>query len=292
MGWLLGLSQILQRRYSHAANRGLARSEALGRNDVTEGTVFVACSTQCFAKYPLDRALRIIGELEFSKVDVAIHEQGPHLRPSEVAADVNLAAHRIRIGPSLTPGAFSVEIDTDDAQEFHRQLRSLCHLARLSTVATITLTASPAGTDLDAEVKRLTPLVRLAQEEGIVLTVETRMNTLTEDPEIAVRLCERVPGLGLTLDPSHYIAGPHHGKSYDQVFPYVRHVHLRDTGRAPDQFQVRVGQGEIEYGRIISYLSRHGYDRLLTVEILDIPDAPFVIEQEVRKLKYLLESLV
>jgi len=254
--------------------------------------VFVACSTLCFAKYPLDRALRIIGELEFSKVDVAIHEGGPHLRPSEVADDVALAAHRIRIGPSLTPGAFSVEIAADDDQEYRKQLRAVCHLARLSTVATVTIAAAPRGTDVAAEVKRLTPLVRLAQAEGIVLTVETRMATVTENPDTAVELCERVPGLGLTLDPSHYLAGPHQGKNYDQVFPFVRHVHLRDTGKDPSQFQVRVGQGQVEYGRIISYLSRHHYDRLLSVEIVDVPDAPFVMEQEVRKLKYLLESLI
>jgi sugar phosphate isomerase/epimerase len=101
-----------------------------------------------------------------------------------------------------------------------------------------------------------------------------------------------VPGLGLTLDPSHYIAGPHQAKSFDQVYPFVRHVHLRDTGRSPEQFQVRVGQGEVEYGRIISHLSRYHYDRLLTVEICDIPDAPYAMEVEVRKLKYLLDSLV
>jgi sugar phosphate isomerase/epimerase len=118
------------------------------------------------------------------------------------------------------------------------------------------------------------------------------MGTLTEDPGTAVELCERVPGLGLTLDPSHYIAGPHQGKSFDQVYPYVRHVHLRDTGHGANQFQVRVGQGEVEYGRIVSQLARHHYDRLLTVDIHDIPDAPFAMEPEVRKLKYLLESLV
>ncbi len=76
------------------------------------------------------------------------------------------------------------------------------------------------------------------------------------------------------------------------MFPFVRHVHLRDTGRGPDQFQVRVGQGEVEYGRIITQLSALGYDRLLTVAIHDIPDAPFAMEAEVRKLKYLLESLI
>jgi sugar phosphate isomerase/epimerase len=260
--------------------------------DATEAAVFVACSTLCFARHPLERTLRIIGELEFSKLDVAIHEQGPHLRPSEVVADVSLAAQRIRIGPSLTPAAFSVEIEAPSPADYHDQLRAVCRLARLSTVSIITMPAGPSGRGLDAEVRRLLPLVRLAEEEGIVLTVPTKAGTVTEDPDTAVELCQRVPGLGLTLDPSHYIAGPHQGGSFEQVFPYVRHVHLRDTGRGPDQLQVRVGQGEVEYGRIISFLARHGYDRLLTVAIHDFPDAPYAMDAEVRKLKFLLESLI
>ena len=31
---------------------------------------------------------------------------------------------------------------------------------------------------------------------------------------------------------------------------YVVHVHLRDTSR--EQLQVRIGQGEVEYGRLIT----------------------------------------
>ena len=80
--------------------------------------------------------------------------------------------------------------------------------------------------------------------------------------------------------------------SPDELFPFVRHVHLRDTGKAAGKFQVRVGQGEIEYGRIVSQLQRHRYDRLLTVAINDVAEAPFAMDTEVRKLKYLLESLV
>ena len=30
--------------------------------------MYVACSTNCFARYPLERSLRLIGELEFSKL--------------------------------------------------------------------------------------------------------------------------------------------------------------------------------------------------------------------------------
>jgi len=254
--------------------------------------VYVACSTQCFSQYPLERTLRFIGELEFSKVDVAIHEQGPHLKPSDVMRDVVAAAQCIRIGPSLTPAAFSVEIEAANAEDYQQQLRVICRLARVSTVSIISVPAGASASGLDPEIDRLQPLVRLGELEGIVLTVPTRIGTITEYPDQAVELCERVPGLGLTLDPSHYISGPNQGEPFDQVYPFVRHVHLRDTGRGPDKFQVRVGQGEVEYGRIVSQLARYGYDRLLSVAIHDIPDAPFVMEQEVRKLKYLLESLV
>jgi sugar phosphate isomerase/epimerase len=254
--------------------------------------VYVSCSTLCFASKPLDQALRFIAELEFSKVDVAICENGPHLKPSEVVADIGLASQRIRIGPSLSPAAFNVEIEASDEEDFRRQLLAICHLARLSTVTVITLPAASAGTPMDQEVKRLTSLAQLASGEGVNFTVETRIGTLTEIPEAAVELCRRVPGLGLTLDLSHFIAGPHQGKSFDEVYPFVRHVHLRDTGRGENQFQLRVGQGEVEYGRIVSQLARYHYDRLLTVEICDIPDAPFAMDAEVRKLKFLLESLI
>jgi sugar phosphate isomerase/epimerase len=254
--------------------------------------VYVACSTLCFGRHALEDALRIIAELQFSKCDVAIHEHGRQLRPSEVAADVNAAAARLRHGPGLAPAAFSLQLDAPNEEEHDRQFRAVCRLARISAVPLITVPLSPASTPLEEEVRRLGHLRDLADTEGILISVPTLIGTHTEMPDDAVALCKRVEGLSLTLDPSHFTAGPHQNKNYDQVFPYVRHVHLRDTGRRPDQFQVRVGQGEVEYGRIVSQLARQHYDRILTVDIRDIPDAPFAMEPEVRKLKYLLESLV
>jgi sugar phosphate isomerase/epimerase len=254
--------------------------------------VQVACSTLCFSQKPFEQALRSIAELEFSKLDVAIHEHGGHVKPSEVAADVGLAAQKLRPGPGLAPVAFSVEIDAADEEEFLRQYKAVCRLARISAVPLLTIKAAAAGTDFEAEVARLTKLCTIASGDGLILTVATLIGTLTEDPDMAVELCEWVPGLGLTLDPSHYIAGPNQGKNYDHVFTYVRHVHLRDTGRGPNSFQVRIGQGEVEYGRILSQLERHHYNRLLTVDVRHEPLAPVSLEPEVRKLKFLLESMV
>jgi sugar phosphate isomerase/epimerase len=255
--------------------------------------VYVACSTLCFGRQPLETALRVIAEQQFSKFDAAIHEHGQQLRPSEVVQDVNAAAARLRHGPGLTPVAFSVEIDAPDEAEYHRHFKAICRLARITAVPLITLRPADREVPLEQEAQRLSKLVRLGDAEGILVTVATLVGTHTETPDAALALCEKVPGLGLTLDPSHFTAGPHQGRSYDQVYPWVRHVRLRDTGKAPHQFQVRVGQGEIEYGRIISQLARHRYDRALAVDLRDTPEPPpFPMEPEVRKLKYLLESLV
>jgi sugar phosphate isomerase/epimerase len=254
--------------------------------------VYVACSTLCFARHSLENALRAIAELQFTKFDLALHEGGCQLRPSEVAADGNAAAARLRYGPGLAPAAFSVEIEAADDADFDRQFTAVCRLARLSMVPVLTLSPAPAGSPLDDEVKRLTRLCALADKDGVQLAVATVAGALTETPADAVELCRSVPGLGLTLDPSAFIAGPHQGREFDEVFPYVRHVRLRDTGRGPNQFQVRVGQGEVEYGRIVSQLARKRYDRLLSVDIRDVPDADFAMTPEVRKLKYLLESMV
>ena len=254
--------------------------------------MYVACSTLCFSKEPLEAALRHIAELEFNKIDLAIVEDSPHLRPSDVTENPDAALHRVRQGPSLTPSAIDLDFGAVDPKVLRKRFEAMCRLAKPLTVAVLTIPAAPLGSPVEGEVRRLSELVEIATREGLVLAVATDSRTLTADPGAAVGLCKAVPGLGLTLDPSHYIQGPHQGGNYDEVFPYVQNVHLRDTGRREGEFQVRVGQGEIEYGRIIGQLERHGYDRALTVAILDRIENPFEVEVEVRKLKLLLESLI
>jgi sugar phosphate isomerase/epimerase len=253
--------------------------------------VYVACSTLCFSRLSLEDALRTVREMRFTKADLAIHDEGPHLTPAEVAADVARIAQRLKAA-NLPLAAIHLRGGSADTDEFRKQFRAVCRLARVSTVPLLTVPAAAAGSDFDAEVSRLTELAKLAEGEGVILTLETHGETITADPLGAAELCRRVPGLGLTLDPSHYFVGPHGPVNHDCLAQYVRHVRLRDSGTTPEQFQVRIGQGQIEYGKIISQLDRFRYDRALTVDVRDVPDSPFPVEPEVRKLKYLLESLV
>jgi sugar phosphate isomerase/epimerase len=251
--------------------------------------VYVACSSLCFGRFSLNEALYAISELQFHKVDLALHESGPHLKPSDVLADVNRAANLLRKS-NLAYAAFHVEIDAATPEKFQETLKAVCRLGRLLSVPLVNIPAAANGSDLPAEVTRLNGLCRLARAEGVMLTVETHSKSLTSDPKVAAELCREVPGLGLTLDPSHYLINQHSQEAYDDLFPFVRHVRLRDT--TPDRLQVRVGQGQLEYGRIISQLSREQYERALCVDIHDKPEPEYPLEPEVRKLKYLLESMV
>lgn len=253
--------------------------------------MYVACSTLCFGSLSLDDALRKIREMRFAKADLAIHPGGPHLTPAEVVADPPRVAQRLRAA-NISFAAFHVVFDAADATEVRQQLRAVARLARVTTTPLLTIPAAPVGSDFAAEVDRLKEWVRLAAADGVILTVETHRDTVTADPLGAAELCRRVPGLYLTLDPSHYEVSIHGKVNYEVLMPFVRHVRLRDTGKSPELFQVRVGQGEIEYSRLISQLEFVRYDRALTVDIRDVPDCPFPVEPEVRKLKYLLDSLV
>jgi len=254
--------------------------------------MFVACSTRCYGDRGLNEAIRHIADLEFNKFDLAIIEGGPHLTPSLIAEDPIGAVRLIDRGPGLTPAALDVEFGPIDETTLRQRFDALRRFARQLTVAVITIPAAPLGTPLEQEIERLGKLSSVASEDGLVLAVRTDRATVTADPNAAMELCETIPGLGITLDPSHYLIGPHAGSNYDALFPHVRAVHFRDTGTKPGEEQVRVGQGHVDYARTINILQRHGYERSLTVAIHNAGDCPFDVDVEVRKLKLLLESLV
>jgi len=251
--------------------------------------VFVAATTRCFADLSLDAALQRLVDLEYTCVEITIHESDGHLRPSAVLADHDTAVRVCRQTHRLTPIAFSVDIDLPDSDRmYYDQFAACCKLAKASKVVTITVRSAELGTPYNAEIERLRTIVAIASLEGVRVGLLTEAGRMTQDPSTAAVLCDNVKGLGITLDPSHYICGPHRGDSYDQVFPYVYHVRLRDTSK--DVLQVRVGQGLIEYGKLISQLARVRYDRALSVDIVPVEG----VDQfaEMRKMRLLLESLL
>jgi sugar phosphate isomerase/epimerase len=235
----------------------------------------------------LQEALTRLCDLEFTNVEIAIHENGVHLKPSQVYADVEKAAAICRDTHRLDIVAYSVDI-TAQGDEYYRQFHSICRLAKATKVVTLTIPSCEIGTPFNEEVERLRKLVAIAATDGIRVGMKSQVGRLSQDPDTVVVLCDNVTGLGLTFDPSHYICGPHAGRSIDKLIKYIYHVHLRDSKK--DQLQVRVGQGEVDYGRLIQQLQKVHYNRALSVNISEIPEVDHQVE--LRKMRLLLESLL
>lgn len=249
--------------------------------------MFVAATSRCFNDLPFDKVLRQLVDLEYTNVEIMLHESDGHLKPSDVLKDLDRAGQLCRQTRRLTIAAFSVQIEAS-GPEYYTQFSACCKLAKAVKVVTISVPSAEIGTPFNEEVERLQKLVAIATNEGVRVGMVTETGRMTQDPETAVVLCNTVKGLGITLDPSHYIIGPHAGGSFEQVMKFVYHVRLRDTNKTA--LQVRVGQGEVEYGRLVNQLNKVRYDRALCVDITAIPDVDQLAEM--RKMRLLLESLL
>lgn len=247
--------------------------------------MLVAASTECFPDLPLMDVMSRLVDLEYSRVEIALHEQGGHMKPSEVLADVDRAADLLRNTKRLTPITYSVNIDAE-GDEYYRQFAACCKLAKATKVVVLAVRGAELGTPFNAEVERLRELVTIAAVEGASVAVKTEVGRVSGDPDTIKVLCDNVKGLGVTLDPSYFIYGENPPSSYDPILKYVYHVHLRDTSK--DKFQVRVGQGKVEYGRLIGQLAKEKYERGLSVHFPPMPDVDHMAEM--RKLRLLLES--
>ena len=192
---------------------------------------------------------------------------------------------RFRDATRLAPVAFCVDSELAPAD-----FKVICRVAKQLKVAQITLAASKLGTPFNAEIDRLREYLKIASEDAIRVSIKTKTGHLTEDPNTAIELCQATPGVGLTLDPSYFICGPHRGGNFDQVYPYVFHVHLRDT--TSDTLQVPMGLGQIDYNRITSQLERVKYHGALSVEVLPEFLEPAARLMELRKLHLYLDSLL
>jgi sugar phosphate isomerase/epimerase len=249
--------------------------------------VFVSASTECFKDLSLPLALERLADLEFTSVELTLFEDTDHLKPSQIAADVEAAVAICRNTQRLDVVAFDTRIAAEK-QEHYDQFTAICRLAKTAKVVTITVPSAELGTPFNEEVEHLRRLVDIATLHGVRVGLKSQIGRVSQDPDTVMVLCDNVKGLGLTLDPSAFIFGPYQGRSIDKIMKYVYHLQLRDTNKKA--FQVRVGQGDIEYGRLITQLQKLGYNRALSVNIIEQEGVDHV--GELRKLRLLLESLL
>ena len=248
--------------------------------------MFIAASTECCPDLELADAIELLSDLEFTALEIALHESG-NVKPSDLLEDLDRGIQLLRHTHRLDISGYSVQLASTGDQHYD-DFAKLSWLAKTTKVVTMTVPSAEQGTPFNEEVEHLRKLVEIGEAEGVRVAVRSQLGCLSEDPDTLMVLCNNVDGLGITLDPSVYITGSARGKNLENILKFVCNVHLRDS--RPDSFQVSVGQGEVDYGKLITQLDRDKYDRALTIHMAPMEGHDHRVE--LRKLRRLLETLV
>ena len=248
--------------------------------------MFVAASTSCIPDEPLANVFDRLVDMEYTHTELVIGKQGAIL-PSQIAERYDSVVQLRRSSRRIVPVAIFFDVEPDDA-EYIEQFTHACRLAKECKIVVISVHAAPAGAFINVEIERLQELVKIGKYHGVVVGVATEAGRMTEAPGMIGSLCNHAKGLGVTLDPSHFIYDIPKPQDFEPILPYVCHVRLRDT--KPEQFQTRIGQGDTDFSRLVTQLNKVNYRRALCVDIAPLPG----IEQfaELRKMRLLLETLL
>ena len=252
--------------------------------------MFVAATTQCYQDRPFDQAVEKLADLEFSHIEICLSEDGPHIKPSDVVKDLAGCYDLINSTRRLSVIGLGLDIQ-GEGEEYFNTFTKCCELAKLSKIVTLTVQSGEKGTPFNEEVEKYKSLVKIAEAHGVRVGMRSQVGRISSDADTVSVICGHVDGLGLALDPSHFHYGqPPETMTYEKLMNYVHNVYLRDS--TPEELQVRVGQGIIEYGKLINLLRKSGYNRALCVDIAPDPNPDIDHDGELRKLRLLLETLV
>lgn len=134
---------------------------------------------------------------------------------------------------------------------------------------------------LQLAVEELRYQQEVCTRHGLLLNIEPHWHSLAESPERAQWLCEQVPGLGLTLDYSHFIAQGYTQDDIEPLHAFTRHFHARQATNGATNASLT--EGVIDFHRVLQTLTRDGWEGVICLEYNPalIGDAP----GEIAKLK-------
>lgn len=245
----------------------------------------LTCTSFSFPLLPFEASLRQIALLEIPNVDLGAHADGSHLMPDRIEANplreadlVTRAVDAVGLGiadlfPTFGVGFRDRPVNTPDRATRganRRRFEGFVEFCRRAECPGITLLPGVVwpelGEERSFELSReaLTELVEIGRSAELRVSVEAHLESVVEQPERALALVEAVPGLQLTLDYSHFIAGGVAAERVHPLLPHAGHFHARQA--APGHLQRPRRLGTIDFADIARRLKEVGYAGRLCIE--------------------------
>ncbi|MBM4435804.1 MAG: sugar phosphate isomerase/epimerase [Actinobacteria bacterium] len=108
-----------------------------------------------------------------------------------------------------------------------------------------------------------------AGERGVTIAIEPHVGAAIDEPHEMRWLIERVPGLRINGDYSHFLGlGLSVADSMAPLTPWIVHTHVKGTrGRWPDHEFLTPGEDDFDYAAYLRAIRDAGYAGFSTVEV-------------------------
>jgi sugar phosphate isomerase/epimerase len=241
-------------------------------------TLKLACADFTFPLLPHDKVLQLIAMLDLQGVDIGLFENRSHLWPSREFETISRSARQLKdklddlglqaadiflqMAPDFQPYAVNHPEAERRAKARDWFVKSLEYASEsgakhVTALPGVHFEQESREQSLACAVDELAWRVEQAQQHGIVFGVEAHVGSIVPDPASAADLVQRVPGLTLTLDYTHFTRL---GTPDAQVEPLVQsasHFHIR--GARPGRLQTRFADNTIDYRRVYEVSQQHNY---------------------------------
>ena len=254
-------------------------------------------STNAFVKHSLLDSFEMIARLGFAGVEIMCDQ--PHLYPPEYdhAALIKVKASLEKNGLKPTNlNSFTLFAVGDtylpswiEPEAERRRIRVDHTLACLEIAAFIGCRniSVPPGGPLPSGMTRREALtlfhqgmdlvIPKAQELGVQLLIEPEPNLLMErTSEIKPFVSEiQAPAVGINFDIGHfYCAGEDPATAFEELYPWVGHIHIEDIAPTREHNHLIAGLGAIDFPSVFTAMKRSGYPYDMSLELYPYTDRP------------------
>jgi sugar phosphate isomerase/epimerase len=253
----------------------------------------LACADFSFPLLEHEQALALIKMLDVEGVDLGLMGNRSHVRPERVHGDVGAWIDRLRDrlrrhGLALAdlfviPGRDFEHLapnqpDPDQRAASRHLFDEISDMAVALAAGGMTFLPGihwdnePWEASFERAVEELSWRVETARAKSLRISVEPHFGSIIQTPAAALRLVERVPGLELTLDYTHFVYQGIPESEVDPLVGHARHFHAR--GATPQRLQATLRANTIDYRRILDLMLDSGYDGYFGIEYVWTPADP------------------
>ncbi|MBT3272651.1 MAG: sugar phosphate isomerase/epimerase [Spirochaetales bacterium] len=247
----------------------------------------LACADFAFPLLTHDNSLDLISMLGFEGIDIGLFEGRSHLWPSvefqnlkKSARDLNKKLNDrglkaadvfLQMNPDFVPFAINhpEQKRRKKARDwFHQSLDYAeaigCH--HLTTLPGVVFEGVPRSESLNRACDELAWRLEESRARGLTFAIEAHVGSIVSRPKSALSLLEKVAGLTLTLDYTHFTKLGIADTEIEPLLPFASHFHAR--GSRKGRLQTSFDKNTVDYKRIVRQMRKYEYTGYIGIEYI------------------------